>query len=141
MTRLFLIIFILLSFKSKAQIFYVQDEGNGVGAPIKKYLIKSSQTVSELQNKAEYIVKTTLERNASIMTRPKMKIMVIDINTGLSVYETPLTKFPYSVYTGVEAGEEREARILMDKFGPELILTTQKSNLEAQLKKDPPKKG
>jgi hypothetical protein len=141
MKRLILPVLILVSFSSKAQIFYVQDEGNGVGAPIRASLVKSLQIVTELPNKAEYIVKTMLERNASIMTRPKMKIMVIDANTGITVYETPLTKFTYSMYTGVEAGEEREAKIIMEKYGTELILTTQKSNLEAKLKKDSLKKG
>jgi len=130
---------ILCAFFCVAQKFYVAEEAIGVGAPIKEALLKAMQIVVELPNKADYIVKTEINRNSNAYTRPKMKIMLVDVNTGFSIYETEMTKFSYSA--SVEAGAEKEAGRLMEKYGSDLILAAKKNYLQSQIKRDSIGKG
>jgi len=96
---------------ASAQTFYVMDENNGVGTPIKKSLLKSSQNVSELPTKADFVIKSSLETDASGWKRPKVKILLVDVATGTTVYETPESKFSYDLYTGLAAGEAKQQKI------------------------------
>jgi hypothetical protein len=121
---------------ASAQTFYVMDENNGVGAPIKQSLLKSSQKVSELPTKAEYIIKFSLETDASGWKRPKVKILLVDVATGTSLYETPESKFSYDPYIGMAAAEAKAAKNLMKKYGSDLILSAQKNFLESQIQND-----
>jgi|SRR5450432_2722301 hypothetical protein len=115
-----------------AQVFYVLETGTGAEKPIKTSLVASEQVITELPQKASYIIKTDVT-TPTYWKRGTVKLVLINNVTGKIVYQTQerhagpgSAQYPASL--------RRAVKRLMKNYGSDILLNAQKNIHETMVK-------